>query len=126
MQKNLSKEVKNQLAEKCFIYNLHYAAMREFLRFSNENYLDVASGAYQPAFIYSFKFRQLNAMIWLLERIYINPNQDENTNELYGWCIDLLRSRLEYFLQYQLENLIQAYEDAKNAVRKDDNKMDKK
>ena len=53
MQKNLSKEVKNQIAEKCFIYNLHYAAMREFLRFSNENYLDVASGAYQPAFIYS-------------------------------------------------------------------------
>ena len=24
MQKNLSKEVKNQIAEKCFIYNLHY------------------------------------------------------------------------------------------------------
>lgn len=116
MQKVLSKEAKNKIAEKCFLYDLYYPMIREYLRFSTQDYLDIESGAYQPAFVYSFKCRQLTAMMFILEKAYIVPNNSLETNELYGWCLELMRNRLDFFLQSQLSNLIEVYQKTKKDV----------
>ena len=116
MQKILSKEAKNKIAEKCFLYDLYYPMIREYLRFSTQDYLDIESGFYKPEVLYGFKCRQLTAMMFILEKAYIAPNNALETNELYGWTLELMRNRLDFFLQSQLSNLFEVYQKTKRQV----------
>lgn len=108
MQNNrYDKIYKDKLAESGVLYQKYFVPLKEFLRYHKEDYYDIKLSIEKANEIYRKKLAQLNAIIFTLDLLYSsNPSYDMKTRELFGWSIELIRSRILYALEQQLKDFV--------------------
>ena len=102
-----NKIYKDKLAESGILYQKYFVPFKEFLRYHKEDYYDIKISIEKANEIYRKKLAQLNAIIFTLDLLYSsNPSYDMKTRELFGWSIELIRSRILYSLEQQLKDFV--------------------
>ena len=101
----MTKHEKDKIAEKGILYQKYFVPIKEFLRYKKEDFYDIKISLEKANNVYSKKLAQLNAIIFVLDLLYSsNPYYDLKARELFGWSIELIRTRIMYFLEQQLKD----------------------
>ena len=102
----MTKQEKDKLAEKGILYQKYYESMKLYLRYNSNDFNDIKISFEKANQVYHRKISQLNAIIFILDLLFSsNEYYSPQARELFGWSIQLIESRIKYYLEQQLKEL---------------------